>query len=49
VDLSREPEGPLRARYAVNSVMANSGEPVFDRIENPKSVYDMVLEAQEDL
>lgn len=38
-----------RARYAVNSVMADSGEPLFGRIENPKRVYDMVLEAQEDL
>jgi len=38
-----------RNRYAVNSVMAYSGEPVFDHIENPKRVYDMVLEAQEDL
>ncbi|OPY28920.1 MAG: hypothetical protein A4E28_01192 [Methanocella sp. PtaU1.Bin125] len=37
-----------RSRYAVNSVMAYSGEPVFDRIEDPKRVYDMVLEAQED-
>lgn len=38
-----------RAYYAAGTVMAYGGGPMFDHIEHPKRVYDMVLEAQEDL
>jgi hypothetical protein len=41
--------GSRRTYYAAGTVMSNGGGQVFDHIENPKAVYDMVLKAQEDL
>ncbi|MGA9139556.1 MAG: PH domain-containing protein [Methanocella sp.] len=35
--------------YVANGVMTAGGGPMFDHIESPKKVYDMVLEAQEEL
>jgi hypothetical protein len=41
--------GSRKTAYVVNGVMTSGGGPVFDHIESPKKVYDMVLEAQETL
>jgi hypothetical protein len=35
--------------YVVNNATTVNGFPLFEQIENPKQVYDMVLEAQEDV
>ncbi len=41
--------GSRKTYYASNGVMTSGGGPVFDHIESPKTVYDLVLEAQEEL
>jgi hypothetical protein len=38
-----------RGRYYSSGVNYNSIVPSFDHIQNPKAVYDMILEAQDDL